>query len=418
MTAEIGPCLWRAWKGHKLFMAEEHLAGPPPTEESHSPQEKDPSAKTQEIKEGKDFWEKFSSLSTFLSTILVALVGGFFTYTFNHREAEHQRNIQETQTVAQLMPYLTSIDQNTRRTAFIAVKVLQDAKLMTDLAASDPSSRGAHEALRDVAFHADKVDDRNVALNALREIEFVPACALPFDTIKQVHEIDTSCKSAAGAASSGPQATQNEVKNNFCATGNPVNLNFGNFAQLQQAAESAGIPFGTDSSLPQDRTRLRNLLAVPNQGRVGEGSLVRLSAFVIESHYSNLNNGESVNCKKPGIENNDIHVNLGQNSNDDPCTTVTAEISPHFRPVVWNPDNLKNNDAHLFRFTGQLFFDASHRPCVGGASGPEPKRISIWEIHPVYAVDICIDRNNNCKVESDQNWVALSDFVGTRTSEQ
>jgi hypothetical protein len=135
--------------------------------------------------------------------------------------------------------------------------------------------------------------------------------------------------------------------------------------------------------------------------------------FPINAHYSNVSKGESVNCQTPGIENNDIHIVLGQNSNsDDECSSVTAEISPHFRPDVWIPDNLNSNNARLFRFTGQLFFDAAHRPCVGG-TGPNPKRISLFEIHPAYAVEICTDKNNSCTVDSDQNWVPLSDFVGS-----
>jgi len=245
------------------------------------------------------------------------------------------------------------------------------------------------------------------------------SCTLPFDAIKQTHAIDSSCE-APGTASSGSQAAQNEAKNNFCATGTPVNLNFNNFPQLQQAAESAGIPFGGPSSLPPDRTALHNIVSLSNQGSVGEGSVVRLAAFVMDAHYSNVSNGESVNCQQPGNENNDIHIVLGQNavpSGQKPtpaqeCASVTAEISPHFRPDVWNPGNLNSNNAHLFRFTGQLFFDAAHRPCVGG-TGANPKRIAIWEVHPVYAVDICMDAANNCTAASDQNWVPLSDFVGT-----
>lgn len=139
---------------------------------------------------------------------------------------------------------------------------------------------------------------------------------------------------------------------------------------------------------------------------------MRLAAFVIDAHYSNVSSGESVNCKMPGNENNDIHIVLGQNSNtDDPCTSVTAEISPHFRPDVWIPANLTQNNAHLFRFTGQLFFDAAHRPCVGGKGSPP--RVAIWEIHPTYLVDICIDPSNSCTVDNDQNWAAISDFIGT-----
>jgi hypothetical protein len=116
------------------------------------------------------------------------------------------------------------------------------------------------------------------------------ACTLPFDAIKQEHEIDSSCD-AAGSSTSDAQAAQNEAKNNFCATGIPVNLNFDNFTRLQQAAENAGVSFGSDSHLPDDRTPLQNILQVPNQGRVGEGSVVRLAAFVMNAHYSNVSNG-------------------------------------------------------------------------------------------------------------------------------
>jgi len=242
-------------------------------------------------------------------------------------------------------------------------------------------------------------------------------CTLPFDAIKQAHAIDSSCQ-PSGTASSAPQSAQNQAKNNFCATGAPVSLNFNNFAQLQQAAQSAGIPFG-GMNLPPDRGALHNILPLPGQGSVGEGSVVRLAAFVMDAHYSNVSSGESVNCQQPGNENNDIHIVLGQSaipSGQKPteaqeCASVTAEISPHFRPNVWSPDSLNTHNAHLFRFTGQLFFDAAHRPCVGG-TGANPKRVAIWEIHPVYEVDICADSSNNCTVGSDTNWVALSQFLG------
>jgi hypothetical protein len=48
---------------------------------SQPEQGKEQSEKTRAMKNEKDFWEKFSSINTVLSTILVALVGGFFTYT-------------------------------------------------------------------------------------------------------------------------------------------------------------------------------------------------------------------------------------------------------------------------------------------------------------------------------------------------
>ncbi len=245
------------------------------------------------------------------------------------------------------------------------------------------------------------------------------SCTLPFDALRRNHAIDNSC-SASGTASTAAQSAQNEAKNNFCATGKPVDLSFSSFADLQQATENARITFGGNSQLPANRDALHNLLLIPSRGTVGEGSVVRLSAYVMDAHFSNVGKGESVNCQQPGNENNDIHILLSQTpippgqkpTAAEECGSVTAEISPHFRPDVWNPENLNRNNAHIFRFTGQLFFDAAHRPCVGG-TGANPKRISIWEIHPVYSVEICGDSNNACSVESDQNWVPLSDFVGT-----
>ena len=47
---------------------------------------------------------------------------------------------------------------------------------------------------------------------------------------------------------------------------------------------------------------------------------------------------------------------------------------------------------------GQLFFDGSHVPCTkDGKAGFNPardnakdfERLALWEIHPIYAIDLC-----------------------------
>lgn len=284
-------------------------------------------------------------------------------------------------------------------------------------AATQEISKAANEARSANAKAADVESKFRTLATGLGCTALTPiavSCVLPFESIQRRHPIDACCGLGGTNKPGTPQAAQDLAKNNFCAKGTPVTMSFGNFIQLQHAAEVAGIPFGRTSDIPSDRVVLHNLVSFPNEGRVGEGSVARLAAYVIDAHYSNVSSGESVNCRQAGIESNDIHVTLGQNSNkDDPCTSITAEVSPHFRPDVWTPDNLNRHNTHLFRVTGQLFFDASHRPCAGGTAILPPKRASLWEIHPVYAVEICIDPNNNCKVESGQNWVLLSDFVGT-----
>lgn len=198
-----------------------------------------------------------------------------------------------------------------------------------------------------------------------------------------------------------------------------MSLTFADFDSLQRAATS-GATFGSDRVLPTDRSVLAKL-ATTSAGTIGEGTKVRLAAFVIDAHYSNVSHGESVNCATPGPENNDIHIVLGETSHeDDTCTSVTAEMSPHFRPDVWTPDNLNSHAAtRKFRFTGQLFFDASHRPCIPGHRQSPPRR-SLFEIHPVYAVDVCRTvnpRSSECDVNDDAAWMSLDEWLGSGATE-
>jgi hypothetical protein len=240
------------------------------------------------------------------------------------------------------------------------------------------------------------------------------SCTLPFDSIKQHHPIDDSCSADGAAQPDTPQSAQNDAKNNFCATGTPVNIDFDVLHQLQQDVTKSGVSFGGDSQLPKDRSVLSDLPT--KAGALSEGMVVRLAAFVMDAHYSNLGKGESVNCKEPDKESNDIHIVLADNDKEaDQCNSVTAEMSPHFRPDVWEPTGLNQHNAHLYRFTGQLFFDASHRPCSGGKGSP--KRSSLWEIHPVYALDICVDPGNHCKVDIEENWVSFAEQMGEEPSE-
>ena len=242
------------------------------------------------------------------------------------------------------------------------------------------------------------------------------SCSLPFKRIQRLHLIDSCCGLSGSNEPDTPQGAQNLAKNNFCATGTPVNIDFDVLHQLQAdaAKPGSGITFGSDAQLPRDRSVLHN---IPTKaGHLGEGSPVRLVAFVMDAHYANLGTGESVNCKQPDKESNDIHIVLADNASEqDECNSVTAEMSPHFRPDVWDPTNLNQKNTHLYRFTGQLFFDGSHRPCSGGKGSP--KRSSLWEIHPVYLLDICMDPGNNCKVDSDENWVSFAEEMGVVPSE-
>src|SRR5258705_160632 len=74
--------------------------------------------------------------------------------------------------------------------------------------------------------------------------------------------------------------------------------------------------------------------------------------------------GVSENCTKPTDENKDLHIILLHSQDDDEEESVTAEAIPHKRPTDWTPDNLQHFNDHLFRFTGQLSLDTSHKVCT------------------------------------------------------
>ena len=244
-------------------------------------------------------------------------------------------------------------------------------------------------------------------------------CDLPYKEIKGTDPL-ASC-ATHGNATKPEQQAQNRAKNNLCATGTPINLTFQHFVKLQKAAEKAGITFGNHARVPEDRGPLKNLIVGPGGKRVGEGSIVRYVGYVSHPRYSNRSKGEAVNCKKGGAENNDIHLDLVRSPDQPACKSITAEIIPHFRPAAWEVDVLKlaKFKDQPMRFTGHLFFDASHKPCAHDRDKVAPKRASIWEIHPVYAVDVCKFKSlNRCSASNESVWTPISDLVNTEDEEE
>jgi hypothetical protein len=62
------------------------------------------------------------------------------------------------------------------------------------------------------------------------------------------------------------------------------------------------------------------------------------------------------------------------------------------------------------RLTGQLFFDGSHGPCRPGRPA-SPKRASVWEVHPIYRVDVCRNTTvSGCPVHDESKWIPLNEF--------
>lgn len=233
------------------------------------------------------------------------------------------------------------------------------------------------------------------------ELKFNPGCRMPFLS-SPIPAIDDVC-GIDGAGTTDKKIAESRAKNDFCSpTSNIIPITYQTFIDLQSK---------TNFRSSANRSPLANILQ-ENGAEIGEGKFVEYAGFVLHAQYSNKSKGEAVNCNIPGETTNDIHIQLVKDSNDDDaCDSITAEMSPHFRPESWTPDKLNSVQGQLVRLRGPLFFDGSHAPCHDNKR-PNPQRISVWEIHPVYSVDVCKQKGNSC-----QQWIPLDEWNGIEGEE-
>ena len=252
----------------------------------------------------------------------------------------------------------------------------------------------------------------------------VPGCALPFDAIKVHHPIDDSCVARGDvpeppvADNDAGHALQNEAKNNFCAPGGPVVITFATFSRLQKNLDQkipAAKTWNRDH-LPKDRSGFASLYTTTAGDTIGERSVVRFAGWVMKLRAGGK---ESVNCQGSTKDATDLHIVLIASSdreNTPECSSVTVEITPHFRPDNWDAHTILSANDHPLRFTGPLMYDASHRPCSGSppkAGVRAPARVSSWEIHPVYGIDVCMKKSlKSCKASDDSVWIPLDQWQG------
>ena len=231
---------------------------------------------------------------------------------------------------------------------------------------------------------------------------FVPAC-MPYNGQK-IPAIDDHCGLQGGSSDPAKQA-QSKAKNNLCAaTGPSQPITYQELLDLQAKASAE---------------KVKGLVDRSPLTKLGEGRYVEYVAFIEDAHYSDVANGEAVNCNIPGDPTNDIHIVLVQHPSDDPCLSTTAEMTPHYRPGSWTDKNLVALKQHPVKLRGPLFYDDSHTPC-SATSRPNPKRASLWEIHPLYSIQVCrlldLDQCRNSTNASD--WVALEDWSSDPNADQ
>jgi hypothetical protein len=225
---------------------------------------------------------------------------------------------------------------------------------------------------------------------------------------------------------------QNAMKNNFCAPVDQIILiTLQTFGDLGDASTNlASIPKGEP---PPSRVPLNNIIKLANGAKLGEGKTVAFVSYVLDARHSNVDkddplnkgNGESVQCNLLGCAYNDIHITLAESPDEKAmCRTVVAEIIPHYRPPSWDlfdsPDYEAYFKTHPVKITGQLFFDGSHVPCgKDGKAGSNParnnnkdfERLALWEIHPIYAIEICKSTDKTqCRASNQDAWIPFSEL--------
>jgi hypothetical protein len=211
-------------------------------------------------------------------------------------------------------------------------------------------------------------------------------------------------------------ALQNEAKNDLCRTGDPALVTFQSFTRLQHKLDQK-VPAAKTwdhEHLPKDRSVLTGIYTTSEGVTLGEGKVVRLAGWLMKLRRGSE---ESCNCEGSKEDETDMHVVLIATSDREhtaECSSVTAEVTPHFRPEKWDAQTFLIANDHPFRFTGQLFYDAAHRPCSGTPPKPgtrAPARVSSWEIHPVYGIDVCKKRSlRTCKADDSGVWTPLDEW--------
>jgi hypothetical protein len=240
-----------------------------------------------------------------------------------------------------------------------------------------------------------KVADADLASAAL-EASAQP-CVSP-----QTLNACTTTKPTGCSAPGSAHGLVNQLKRTVPPQGTPTMLTFDAFSQLQSAAvelvdESVEIP-------PAERTKIKSIETT--EGTVGEGSRVRLVAFLSDGS-PHANSGESVNCNLKTEANNDIHISVTEAKNASEFEGIVVEMIPQDRPSNWTSSDVETLRGKVLLIEGGLFYDNLHF-ANGDANNPipnQPKRFSLWEIHPVTSVRVCKDATvGQCDPDRASDW--------------
>jgi hypothetical protein len=218
------------------------------------------------------------------------------------------------------------------------------------------------------------------------------------------------CPPTGCARAGTPEALLHAMKRRVPPGTRSKLLSFADFRLLQQQADELVVPRRNLDSA--SRRRLKSLRV--SSGAVSEGSLVRLVGYVTGRLRST--SAEAVNCNLPRQINQDYHVPIVEARDEDEFTSVVTEMIPQNRPLNWTRPKLRQLAGRdvLVMAEGQLFYDNKHVVNDDPASpiGGQPKRFTLWEIHPITTFYVCDRPDNDCDPRRKSEWTKLEFWTG------
>ena len=220
------------------------------------------------------------------------------------------------------------------------------------------------------------------------------------------------CPLTGCAKKNTPNALTNIIKHGHKLSGEPRALTFADFASLQQQLDDRF--HGKYSTLTEpDRMRLRDFRI--GGKKVGEGAFVEITGFIAVKpgkSKPHANTGESVNCNLTGSSNNDFHINLTPKPDDSEYNGIVVEMIPQDRNEKWTEKRLRavQQAGLMVRARGQLMLDNHHfvNKDPDKPKGTQPKRFSLFEVHPIVEFDVCTAKT--CSADSS-SWQPLEEWT-------
>jgi hypothetical protein len=259
-----------------------------------------------------------------------------------------------------------------------------------------------------------------VSLNDVRVLQSVPPllaeraktpCQINLAACDQTYTPNSPTRGCANAAHEPGAALANEHKHGPFSGGSIIDLSFSDFAMLQARAQA----LVGQGSIPTPAIRARLASFPVTNGTVSEGSTVHVPGFIATGPLGpHPNTGESVNCNLSAPADNDFHINITAVPGKQEFAGFVIEMIPQNRSAGWSLQKLESvrSSQRKILVIRSLFYDSFHvvndKPQAPLSS--QPRRFSLWEIHPIGYFFVCTRPTNDCNPSQPSDWVALDSF--------